>query len=59
MRTVALTLELPSELADEVEQLQGRDPELLRRMFSYAMLRAAVVEGLRKPVGTKMSHRNT
>jgi hypothetical protein len=58
-RTVALLLDLPEELADEVEQLQHRDPDLLRRMFSYALLRAAVVEGLSRPVTSLGINGNT
>jgi hypothetical protein len=40
--------ELPHALADVVEGLQERDPELLQRMLRYAAVRMAVYEGLRE-----------
>jgi hypothetical protein len=57
-RTVSFELDLPAELAAEVERLQHHDPALLQRMFTYAMLRAAVVEGLKEGGRAQKLHRN-
>jgi hypothetical protein len=44
---VSLTVEdLPLEIAEQVQQAQRRDPELLRRVMVYAVTRNAVFETL-------------
>jgi hypothetical protein len=46
-RALSMHLELPRDMADEIERLQHQDPELLERMLGYAVLRAACFEGVR------------
>ena len=43
---VSLSVELPRELAAEVEDVQRRDPEMLRRILMYGMTRKAIYESL-------------
>jgi len=58
-RSVALELDLPHEVAEEMERLQDRDPDLLGRMLSYAVLRAACYEGMRDASRAEDSRKNT
>jgi hypothetical protein len=41
-RAVDLRVDLPAEIADQVEEVQRRDPEMLGRMVHYLMLRKTV-----------------
>ena len=41
-RSVNLVVELPSDLADEVERVQQTDPEFLERLLTYGLVRRAV-----------------
>ncbi|HEX6587698.1 MAG TPA: hypothetical protein VF039_01645 [Longimicrobiales bacterium] len=43
---VSLSVELPRALAEEVEEVQKRDPNVLRRILMYGMTRRAIYEGL-------------
>ena len=43
---VSLSIELPRLLAAEVEEVQRRDPELLRRILMYGITRRAIYESL-------------
>lgn len=43
---VNLSIELPRALAAEVEEVQKRDPEALRRILAYGLTRRAIYEGL-------------
>ena len=43
---VSLSVELPRALAAEVEEMQRRDPEVLRRILMYGMTRRAIYESL-------------
>jgi hypothetical protein len=58
-RAITVELELPAEVADEIERLQHHDPDLLERMLGYAAVRAACFEGIRDGIGTQRSHTNT
>jgi len=58
-RPVALELDLPHEVAEEMERLQLQDPDLLGRMLSYAVLRAACYEALRDGSAMTKSTKNT
>lgn len=54
-RSVNLVLDLPLELADEVERVHETDPEFLETVLAYGMMRRAVfaslqgVAALRRP----------
>lgn len=41
-RSVNLVLELPCDLADEVERVQQTDPEFLQQLLTYGLVRRAV-----------------
>lgn len=41
-RSVNLVVELPNDLADEVERVQQSDPEFLERVLAYGLVRRAV-----------------
>ena len=43
---VSLSVELPRAVAAELEEVQRRDPELLRRILMYGMTRRAIYETL-------------
>jgi len=43
---VSLSVELPRSVAAEVEEMQRRDPEVLRRILMYGMTRRAIYESL-------------
>lgn len=43
---VSLSVELPRAMAVEVEEVQKRDPEILRRILMYGLTRRAIYEGL-------------
>lgn len=46
-RPVELVLDLPMELADDVEEVHETDPEYLRKAIRYALARRIVFEELR------------
>ncbi len=41
-RFVTLVLNLPTELADEVERVQQTEPEFLEKVLAYGLVRRAV-----------------
>ncbi len=41
-RTVNLAVNLPLDLADEVERLQETDPEFIEKVLAYGLVRRAV-----------------
>jgi len=43
---VELKVRLPQAVADEVEEVQRRDPEMLSRMVMYAVTRRTIFEHL-------------
>lgn len=43
---VSLSVQLPRAVAAEVEEMQRRDPEVLRRILMYGMTRRAIYESL-------------
>ena len=43
---VSLSVELPRALAMELEEVQRREPEVLRRILMYGMTRRAIYESL-------------
>lgn len=45
-RQVELVLDLPADLADDVEQVRRDDPELLQRIIRYGLTRRAVYREL-------------
>jgi hypothetical protein len=47
-RAVELTLELPADVADSVEEVTLRDPEYLRRLIKVGLARQAVFHELRR-----------
>jgi hypothetical protein len=54
-RSVTLVVNLPADLADEVERVQQTDPEFIERVLAYGLVRRAVfarlqgVTALRRP----------
>lgn len=45
--TLSVELMLPKELAEEILEIQKEDPELLARMFQYALTRRTVYQHMR------------
>ena len=45
-RLVSLVVNVPSELADELERVQKTEPEFLERLLTYGMIRRAVFDHL-------------
>lgn len=45
-RPVELVVDLPEELAEDVEEVRRRDPDFLRRAIRYAMARRIIFEEL-------------
>lgn len=54
-RSVSLVLNLPRDLADEVERVQKTDPEFLEKVLAYGMVRRAVFARLQ---GVAALHRS-
>ncbi len=50
---VSLSIELPRSLAAEVEEVQRRDPEMLRRILMYGLTRRAIFQSLVGLSGTE------
>lgn len=48
---VSLSVELPKTMAAEVEEVQRRDPEFLRRVLLYGLTRRAIYDHLSSGVG--------
>jgi hypothetical protein len=51
-RPVELVLQLPSELADSVEEVRRRDPEYLSRVIRYGLVRRAIYRELSRSTDT-------
>lgn len=49
---VELRVQLPREVAAEVEEVQRQDPEVLSRILLYGMTRRAIFEQLAKVEGS-------
>ncbi len=49
-REVELVLDLPPELADDVEQVREQHPELLQRIIRYGLARRAIYQELERSV---------
>ena len=47
-RSVELSVELPSELADQAEELQAADPEFMSRVILYGLTRRSIYRHLRQ-----------
>ena len=47
-RPVELVLELPTDVADNVEDVKRRDPEYLSRVIRHGLARRAVFQELRR-----------
>lgn len=47
-RQVELVLDLPSDLADDVEQVRQNNPELLRRIIRYGLTRRTIYQELER-----------
>ena len=45
-RPVSLVVNVPCELADELERIQQTEPEFLERLLTYGMIRRAVHDQL-------------
>ncbi len=45
--TLSVEMELPIELAEEILRIQEEDPDLLARMFQYALTRRMVYQHLK------------
>jgi hypothetical protein len=43
---VELRVQLPKPVADEVEEVQRRDPEMLSRLLTYAVARRSIFDHL-------------
>lgn len=50
---VDLRVELPKPVAEEVEEVQRRDPEMLSRMLFYALTRRTIYEHLAGTAATR------
>lgn len=50
-RPVELRLHLPPDLAEDVEEVQDRDPEFLGRAIRYALARRTIFHELRRDWG--------
>ena len=49
-RSVNLVVNLPADLADEVEQICQTDPEFIEKVLAYGLVRRAVFARLRATV---------
>jgi|GEM_PF-2133779 len=45
-RAVELRLELPREIAEEIESVHRKDPEILNQILLYGLTRRAIFDGL-------------
>jgi hypothetical protein len=55
-RSVNLVVNLPIDLADEVERLQQTDPEFIEKVLAYGLVRRAVFARLQ---GVSALHRSS
>jgi hypothetical protein len=49
-RPVSLVVDLPEDLAADVEAIRDRDPEYLGRAIQYALARRIIFDELTRPV---------
>jgi hypothetical protein len=54
-RAVELVLELPSDVAESVEEVTLRDPDYLRRLIKVGLARRAVFQELQRSLGPSTS----
>lgn len=54
-RPVEVVLRLPEDLADDVREVQERDPEFLSKVIRYGLTRRAMFEELRRSWGDASS----
>ena len=47
-RSVELSVQLPREIADQAEELQGDDPEFMSRVILYGLTRRSIYRHLRQ-----------
>lgn len=45
-RPVEVVLQLPEDLADDVEEIQRRDPDFLNKVIRYGLTRRAMFQAL-------------
>ena len=55
-RSVQLSVRLPSDIADQAEELQASDPEFLSRVILYGMTRRSIYRHLRETKGDGSGH---
>ena len=46
-RSVQLSVQLPADIADQVEEVQANDPEFLSRVVLYGLTRRSIYRHLR------------
>lgn len=51
-RPVEVVLHLPEDLADDVEEIQRRDPEFLNKVIRYGLTRRTMFRELRNSLTT-------
>lgn len=51
-RPVNVVVDLPEDLAEDVEQVNAQDPEFLGRAIQYALARRIIFEELASPSST-------
>lgn len=56
-RPVELRLHLPVDLAEDVEEVQDRDPEFLGRAIRYALARRTIFHELQREYREAIEHR--
>jgi len=50
-RPVEVVLNLPEDIADDVEEIQRRDPEFLHKVIRYGLTRRAMFHELSRSLG--------
>ncbi|MCH1570705.1 MAG: hypothetical protein L7S64_05120 [Longimicrobiales bacterium] len=55
-RSVQLSVQLPSDIADQAEEIQASDPEFLSRVILYGMTRRSIYRHLREAEGDVSDH---
>ncbi len=56
-RPVELRLHLPPDLADDLEEVQDRDPEFFGKAVRYALARRTIFQELRDSIVPEVSSR--
>lgn len=56
-RPVELRLHLPPDLADDLEEVQDRDPEFFGKAVRYALVRRTIFQELRDSIVPEVSSR--